>query len=172
MSMTICASASRGTDNAVDPNTPREAQSIVAAYLKVFEEHAAANLYPSSLRDLPHPKETIRTAFRISTMALIASRQMTPELREYLEIAYVSLADYVDEEGVTLLREYARAGEELAADTRLAREKATTDAWRRVTEQSRLAGQLARTISAEADRLRTEFRSWHSEGVADHVQSI
>lgn len=156
----------------MDPNTPRDAQSIVAAYLKVVEAHAAANAYPSSLRDLPHPKETIRTAFRISTMALIAGGQMTHELSEYLEIAYVSLADYVDEEGAALLREYARAGEELAADSRLAREKATTDAWRRVTEQSRLAGQLARAISTEADALRTEFRSWHSHSVTDRVQSV
>ena len=152
----------------MDPNTPRDAQSIVAAYLKVAEAHAAANVYPSSLRDLPHSKETIRAAFKISISALIGGGQLTPELSEYLEIAYVSLADYVDDEGATLLREYARAGEELAADSRLAREKATTDAWRRVTEQSRLAGQLARTISAEADLLRAEFRSWHSN---DHVRS-
>jgi hypothetical protein len=147
----------------VEPDSPRDAQSIVAAYLKTMETHAAADVYPSSLRDLPHSKETIRAAFKISTTALITTGQLTPDLREYLEIAYVSLADYVDEEGVTLLREYARAGEELAADSRLAREKATTDAWRRMTEQSRLAGQLARTISAEADRLRAEFRSWQGE---------
>lgn len=60
----------------------------------------------------------------------------------------------------------------LAADRRLAREKAATDAWRRVTEQNRLAGQLARTISEEADLLRTEYRSWHSDGVSDRVESV
>jgi hypothetical protein len=148
----------------VDPNTPHDAQSIVAAYLKMVEAHAAADVYPGSLRDLPHPKETIRSAFKISTMALVTTGQLTADLREYLEIAYVSLADYVNEEGATLLREYARAGEELAADGRLAREKTTTDAWQRVTEQSRLAGRLAKTISTEADELRAEFRSWHSDG--------
>lgn len=148
----------------MDPNTPRDAQSIVTAYLKIVEAHASADLYPGSLRDLPHPKETIRAAFRVSTIALITSGQLTADLREYLEVAYVSLADYVDEEGVTLLREYARAGEELAADGRLAREKVVTDAWRRVTEQSGLAGQLARAISTEAEELRAEFRSWHSDG--------
>lgn len=148
------------------PSTPRDAQSIVAAYLKVVEAHAAADVYPGSLRDLPHPKEIIRAAFKVSIAALVADRRLTSELREYLEIAYVSLADYVDEEGAALLREYARAGEELAADPRLAREKASSDAWRRVSEQSRLAGQLARTISAEADRLRTEFRSWLNDTAA------
>jgi hypothetical protein len=151
----------------VDPVTPRDAQRIVAAYLEVVEAHAAADVYPGSLRDLPHPKETIRTAFRVSTTALSGSGQLTAELREYLEIAYVSLADYVDDEGAALLREYTRAGEELTAGPRLAREKATTDAWRRLTEQSRLAGQLARAISTEADELRAEFRSWHTARAAD-----
>lgn len=92
------ASPARRKDDRVDPSTPRDAQSIVAAYLKVIEAHAAADVYPGSLRDLPHPKETIRAAFKISVAALIADSRLTSELREYLEIAYVSLADYVDEE--------------------------------------------------------------------------
>jgi gas vesicle protein len=144
----------------VDPESPRDAQSIVAAYLKVVEAHAATEVYPGSLRELPYSKELIRAAFKTSTTALAAADKLTPELRDYLEVAYVSLADYVEEESVTLLREYKRAGEELAADRRLAREKAATDAWRRVTEQSRLAGQVAKAINDESDRLRTEFRSW------------
>ena len=118
------------------------------------------------LRDLPDPKPTIRAAFETSTKALVTAGQMTDELRDYLEIAYVSLADYVDDESVALLREYAHAGQELAAERRIVRDKVTTDAWRRVAEQSRLAGQLARAISAEADELRVEFRSWLVPGGA------
>lgn len=155
----------------LDPSTPADAQGIVAAYLTLVEAHASADVYPGSLRDLPYPKETIRAAFKTSTTALNNTGQLTAALREYLEIAYVSLADYVDEEGATLLREYTRAGQELAADSRLAREKATTDAWRRVTEQSRLAGQIAQAISAEADQLRAEFRSWQSAASPDRVPS-
>lgn len=155
----------------LDPSAPLDAQGIVAAYLKLVEAHAAADLYPGSLRDLPYPKETIRAAFKTSMMALINAGQLTAELRDYLEIAYVSLADYVDEEGATLLREYTRAGTELAADSRLAREKTMTDAWRRVTEQGRLAGQIAQAISIDADRLRAEFRSWHSAASPDRVPS-
>ena len=147
----------------LDPDRPGDARDIVTAYLKLVEAHTAEDVYPGSLGDLPYPKDTIRAAFRTSMMVIITTGQLTPELREYLEVAYVSLADYVDEECMTLLREYARAGEELASDSRLAREKATSDAWRRVTEQSRLAGELARTISAEADRLRAEFRSWQCD---------
>jgi len=149
----------------VEPLTPQEAQRIVAAYLKVVEAHTEANVYPCTLDDLPLPKDTIRAAFRTSVAALAASGQLTSELRDYLEIAYVSLADYVNGECMTLLREYGRAGEELAVDSRLAREKVTTDAWRRLLEQSRLAGELARAISDDADRLREEFRSWQSGGV-------
>lgn len=140
--------------------TPHEAQRVVAAYLQMVEDHAAADVYPGALRDLPHSKETIRSAFRLSATLLAETGQLTPELREYLEIAYVSLADYVDDEGAALLREYARAGQELAADPRRPREKAGTAAWQRVSEQSRLAGQLARAISEEAEALRGEFRSW------------
>lgn len=155
----------------MDPNTPRDAQNTVAAYLTIVEAHAAADVYPGSLRDLPQPKDAIRAAFKLSINALATTGHLTSELRDYLEVAYVSLADYVDDEAVTLLREYTRAGEELAADTRLAREKTATDAWRRVTEQSRLAGQLARTISAEADRLRAEFRSWHEELTGERAET-
>jgi hypothetical protein len=142
--------------------TPQDAQRIVAAYLKVVESHAAIDVYPCSLADLPQSKELIRAAFRTCVTTLGLTGQLTTDLREYLEVAYVSLADYVDEECFTLLREYAQAGQELAADRRLAKEKISTNAWRRLSEQGHLAGQLARTISDEADRLRTEFRSWPS----------
>ena len=151
----------------LDPNNPADAQGIVAAYLKSVEAHATADVYPGSLRDLPHPKETIRAAFKTSVAALASAGHLTTELCEYLEIAYVSLADYLDDEGATLLREYARAGEELAAESRIASEKTVTDAWRRVTDQSRLAGQIARAISIDADGLRAEFRSWQSATIGD-----
>jgi hypothetical protein len=49
----------------------------------------------------------------------------------------------------------------------MAREKSASDAWRRVTEQSRLAGQLARAISVEAEDLRAEFRSWSAPDSRD-----
>jgi hypothetical protein len=144
----------------MDPLNPSDAQRIVASFLTLVEAHAAAEVYPGTLGDLPHPKETIRTAFRTSIGALVASGQMTADLREYLEIAYVSLADYVDGELATLLREFVRAGDELAGDRRPGREKAATDAWQRIAAQSRLAGQIARSISDEASELRAEFLAW------------
>lgn len=146
----------------MDPSNFREAQRVVADYLKVVEAHAAQEVYPGSLRDLPHSKEIIRSAFKTAIEALVSTGQLTPELRDYLEVGYVSLADYVEEEVATLLREYRRAGEELAEDRRLAKEKVGTEVWQRISEQSRLAGEVARNISAETDRLREEFRSWQS----------
>jgi hypothetical protein len=155
----------------MDPQDPRDAQRIVAAYLQLVEAHASDEIYPGTLRDLPHSKETIRTAFRTAIDSLVAGSQLTADLKEYLEIGYVSLADYVEEEFAALLREYGRAGAELAADTRLLREKTATDAWRRVMEESRLAGEIAKSISVEAERLRAEFRSWPLDVVADRVPS-
>jgi len=146
----------------VDAASFRDAQRIVADYLKVVEAHAAQEVYPGSLRDLPHSKEIIRSAFKTAIEALVSTGQLAPELRDYLEVGYVSLADYVEEEVATLLREYRRAGEELAEDRRLAKEKVGTEVWQRISEQSRLAGEVARNISAETDRLREEFRSWQS----------
>jgi hypothetical protein len=151
----------------MDSSSPSAAQAMVAAYLEVVEAHAAADVYPSSQRELPASKETIRAAFKTSMLALAGTDQLTPELREYLEVAYVSLADYVEDEGVALLREYMQAGETLAADPRRPRDKATSDAWRRISEQSRLAGQLAQAISEEAEHLRAEFRSWAGEAGSD-----
>ena len=142
----------------MDTLTPQGAQRIVATYLKVVEAHTEANVYPCAVDDLPQSKETIRSAFKTATAALVETEQLTPELRDYLEVGYVSLADYVDHEVSRLLREYRRAG-----DRRLAREKVGTDAWRRISEQSRLAGELARAIHEEAERLREEFRSWQSD---------
>ena len=131
-----------------------------------MERHAADDVYPCSSGELPEAKETIRTAFRMCVTTLVASGQLPAELRDYLEVAYVSLADYVDDEGMALLREYGRAGQELAADRRLAKEKLDTDAWRRLSEQSGLAGQLARAISQEGDALRAEFRTWEITGAS------
>ncbi len=150
----------------MDPITPQDAQRVVAAYLKVVDAHAATNAYPCAVGELPQSKETIRAAFRTCVVMLASTAQLPSELREYLEVAYVSLADYVDEECVALLREYGRAGEELAEDGRFAREKVATNAWLRLSEQSRLAGQLARAISEDADRLRAEFRSWQESAAA------
>lgn len=146
--------------------SPHEAQRIVARYLEVVEAHAQLDVYPSSMDDLPQRKEILRAAFHTCITTLATSGQLTPELRDYLEVAYVSMADFVESDTAALLREYRHAGEALAADRRLAKEKVSTDAWLRLSEQSGLAGQVARAISEDADRLRAEFRSWQSEGAA------
>jgi len=57
-----------------------------------------------------------------------------------------------------LIVEYTRAADELAADTRLAREKTSTPAWKTVSETGRLAGEIARSITQQAEELRKEFK--------------
>ncbi len=146
----------------VDPNVPSDAQRIVAAYLRLVETHMATDAFPARLRDLPHPPQSIRDAFRTSTRTLVATGQMTPELGGYLEAAFVALADYLDDECLLLLREFEEAGASYAADGRSVREKSSTPAWRRLADAGRLAGQIARARSDEAEHLRAEFRSWQS----------
>jgi len=151
----------------MNPDRASQAQLIVTEYLRVLERHAQEEVYPGSLRDLPYPKETIRRAFETSARALAASGQMSEEMSDYLEVAYVSLADYLDDELARLMREYHAAGEALAAQTVAPRDRVATGAWESVSVQSRLAGEIARAVSDEAETLRLEFRSWRGAGAAE-----
>lgn len=146
----------------MDPLDPADAQFIVHEYAQVLAKHSEADVYPSSVSTLPHSKDVLKQSIRTSVTALIESGQMTEELRDFLEIAYVSLADYIDEELVRLMREYAQAGEQLAVDGRLAREKTQTHAWQVLTGTSRLAGEVARSIARETEDLREEFRALYA----------
>lgn len=149
----------------MNTDTPTHAQLVVAEYLQVLERHAEQEVYPGSLRDLPYPKETIRQAFETAARALVAAGRMDDEMGDYLEVAYVSLADYLDDELARLMREYRSAGEALAAQAGAPRERVGTPAWELVSAQSRLAGEIARAVSDEADALRREFRAWRAAAV-------
>ncbi|HXE79142.1 MAG TPA: hypothetical protein VNK41_00185 [Vicinamibacterales bacterium] len=144
----------------MDTVTPSHGQVIISEYLRVLQRHAEEDVYPGSLRDLPYPKATIRKAFEATARALVESGQMTGELSDYLEVAYVSLADYIDDELARLMREYQAAAEALAAHTEAPRDRVRTAAWETVSAQSRLAGEIAKAVSEEAETLRREFRSW------------
>lgn len=142
----------------MDPLDPAVAQTIVAEYAALLETHTQQDVYPASIETLPYPKEVIKTAIRTSVLSLTATDQLTGELRDFLEVSYMSLADYVDDELVRLLVEYRAAGVELSADGRLAREKVRTPAWNTLATSSRLAGEIARNIAQETEALRREFR--------------
>jgi hypothetical protein len=141
----------------VNPADPESAQQIVAEYAQVLDRDLQDGRFPAALDTLPYAKPTIKAAIETATLTLISSGQMTEDLRDFLQTAYVSLADYIAADLVQLMREYAQAGDDLAADSRLAREKTSGAAWNRVAESSRLAGEIARSITEEASRLQTEF---------------
>src|SRR5262247_3790553 len=69
---------------------PVDAQRIVAAYAQLLEQHTQDDVYPASNATLPYPKDTIKTAIRTSLEALVETETLTPELDDYLEIAYRS----------------------------------------------------------------------------------
>jgi hypothetical protein len=143
---------------AVNPEDPLSAQQIVTEYARVLNRDLGRGTFPVPVDSLPFAKPTIKTAIRTSLTALHTSGQLTDELCDFLQTAYVSLADYVEPDLVQLMREYRRAGDDLAADPRLAREKTSGAAWQTMADSSRLAGEIARSMATEAELLRTEFQ--------------
>jgi hypothetical protein len=155
----------------MNPDDPPSAKQIVTEYARVLNRDLERGSFPVPVDSLPFAKATIKTAIETSLQALVLSGQLTEELREFLETAYVSLADYVPSDLVQLMREYARAGDELAADPRLAREKTTGAAWQTVAGGSRLAGEIARSIASEADLLKTGFQQLLAGGPVERRES-
>jgi hypothetical protein len=143
----------------MNPDDPAIAQQIVAEYARVLERQTDED-WPARAETLPYPKTTIKSAIRTSVAALASTGQLTGELREFLEAAYVALADYVAADLSRLMTEYQHAGVDLAADARLAREKTSGNAWRTVAETGKLAGEIARSIADDAVLLRVEFRTF------------
>jgi len=131
----------------VNPEDPESAQRIVAEYASVLERHLSTGDLPGTLESLPYPKQTIKSAIRTSVETIASAGLMTDELREFLKTAYVSLADYVGADLVTLMNEYRRAADDVGADRRLAREKTGGAAWQALASGSSLAGEIARTIA-------------------------
>ena len=146
----------RGPD--VNPEDPLSAQHIVAEYARVLDRDLQQGSFPAPVDSLPFAKPAIETAIKTSVLALASTGQLTDDLREFLETAYVSLADYVAPDLVRLMSEYTSAAEDLAVDQRMTREKTTGPAWQQLTESSRLAGEIARSIATDAERLRMEFQ--------------
>jgi hypothetical protein len=144
----------------MNPTDPESAQRIVADYAAVLEQHAAVQAYPASVRTLPYPKQTLKAAIFTCAASLRDTGQLTDELREFLETAYVLLADYIDEELVRVTTEYRESAATIAADARAAREKVHTAAWQRVAATSGLAGEIAKSIADDAAALRREFRAY------------
>jgi hypothetical protein len=146
----------------MDPRHPQTAHKIVAEYAGLLQMQTEREVYPALLSDLPHPKDTIKTAIQTSVAALAETDQLTEELRDFLEVAYISLADYVDEELARLLRDYRHASEMLARDDRHTREKTGSPAWKVLAESGQLAATIARGIALETEQLRREFRALDS----------
>jgi len=146
------------TGRAVNPDDPVSAQQIVSEYARVLNRDLERGRFPLPDDSLPFAKPVIKTAMETSLLALTSSGQLTEELRDFLETAFVALADYISPDLARLMREYSRAGDDLAADGRLAREKTTGAAWQTLSDGSHLAGEIARSMANEAEQLKAEFQ--------------
>lgn len=140
------------------------AHRVVAEYAHVLEQ-GDAQAFPASIRTLPYPKQTIKAAILTCAASLRETQQLTDDMREFLEQAYVALADYVDEDLVRVMAEY-RQSLAAVADVRAARDKLQTPAWQQIAETSRLAGDIARSIADDTAALRVEFRAAVANAVA------
>jgi hypothetical protein len=136
---------------------PESAQRIVAEYAQVLEQ-GGSHAFPASARALPYPKQIIKSAILTCTARLRQTQQLTADMREFLETAYIALADYVDDDVVQVMAEYRDALASLS-DVQMARDKLQTPAWERIAETSRLAGDIAKSIADDASALRLEFRT-------------
>jgi hypothetical protein len=143
----------------MNPDDPSAAQVIVAEYARVLEQHHDEQRLPAPVHLLPYPKQTLKRAIHTSLVSLAASGQLTEELAEFLETLYVSLADYLDDELATLMREYREAGDLLVTEARETHEKQHTSAWQSVAASSRLVGEIAREIARDTGALRDEFKA-------------
>lgn len=141
----------------MNPHDPESAHYIVADYARLLERSDQRDL-PASVRELPHPRQTIKAAILTCAAALRDTRRLTGDMRDFLEHAYTALADYVDDDLVRVMTEYR---ESLAALSEVpgAHDKQQTPAWSRVSEIGRLAGDIARSIAEDAATLRSEFRA-------------
>jgi hypothetical protein len=149
-------------DRNVNPRDPESAQQIVAEYAALLERESQDGVYPGLARQLPYPKNTIKQAIETCALALAANQRMTGELRDFLEVAYVSLADYLDDDLARLMTEFHEASESFANDGRHVREKLDTSSWNVLTGSSRLAGDIALSVARDTEALRAEFKAFCS----------
>lgn len=148
----------------MNPSDPIDAQQVVVEYARVLERDLAGNRHPNRVDALPFAKPVIKTALETCTREVTAAGQLTDELRDFLETAYISLAEYLDAELVDLMAQFRASAEELAVQPHAAREKTQSVAWRTVAETSALAGDIARAMAAEAEALRREFQRLMAAG--------
>ena len=152
--------AHRRTAKSMDPLDPLDAQQIVVEYARMLERDLDERRHPAHVGALPFAKPVIKDAIRTSVLQLATSGQLTEDLRDYFETAYTCLAEYLDDELVTLMTEYRRSAEQLTAGPVAPQDKTKTSAWRTLVESGSLAGEVARAAATEAEQLRSEFQGF------------
>ncbi len=124
---------------------PSVAQRVVSEYAAALEQHVREGRFPMSTSGLPYPKEVVRASIRTVLSALAASDQLTDDRCAALATAFVSLADYLDDDDlVRLMDEHRAAG--------------------RAVEISGLVASIERTMAEESAALAAEFRLLRAAG--------
>ena len=142
----------------MDTSDPLDAQQVVVEYARLLERDFNQQRHPARIDTLPYAKPVIKSAIETSVRRLSASGQLTDELREYLETAYISLAEYLEGELVELVTLYRDSADQLSLDSQSARDKMQTPAWQTLAQSGSLAGAVAQATTLEAEALRSEFQ--------------
>jgi hypothetical protein len=148
------------------PSDPSAAQQIVAAYAEVLEGAMERGDLPAPLSSLPYPKDAIRSAIRASVLTLIATDQLTSDLRDFLAAAYAGLADFVDDELARLMREFQAAAADARPDA--SGERLKSESWHTLQRTSPLIARIAQSMADDAEHLRREFESWAPAATDNH----
>ena len=133
-----------------------QAQQIVSEYARVLTRDINENRLPQRADALPFAKAAIKEAIETSVAFISSTSGLTGEMSDFLETAYVSLAEYLEPELLNLVLDYRRAAEELSAGATIA-DRTSTPAWRTLADGAGLAAEIARATTAEAEELRTRF---------------
>ena len=133
------------------------AQQVVVEYARALSRDIGEHRLPQRVDTLPFSKAAIKEAIESCVTFLSSTTGLTEEMREFFETAYVSLAEYLEPELVSLVHEYRRAAEDLSADTTVA-DRTSTPAWRTLAESAGLAAEIARATTADTEELRARFR--------------
>ena len=141
----------------MNPHDAECAHRIVEEYARRLEGDTERD-FPAPIRLLPYSKPVIKAAILTCASTLASNRQFGPDMRDFLEQAYVALADYVDDDVAELMAEYRQALQRVT-DIHSVRDRVGSPGWQQLGETSRLAGEIARTIAEDSAVLRLEFRA-------------
>jgi len=143
----------------------KEAIEIVDRYGACLENVSKSGGYPIyPISALPYPKEKIKAALRTCLIYSASNRTLTKQYKGHLEVGYLLIADFVNDEDANLIQEWSKALKQTRlklADkvdiSELNKSGLFAKDWKRAYEIIDLAAKEGETLQMELKDLRAEF---------------